>query len=233
MIRRQKLIGIVASVALAAIGTALLVAYVHSAAADSNANGKTVGVLVVNTTIPKGTKAEDIVGNVRLMQVPIAVASPDALNSTASLAGKVTSVDLMAGEQLLASRFAPAAEVQGLAPGMLQVTVAMDALRAVGGEVRKGDLVAVALSFGDPETTRLVLQKVRVTDVRTPDGVAVTSPITGTATTGTMWITLAVDAPSAEKVIFGAEHGTIWLSWEPKDANEAGTKVQTKQGVNL
>lgn len=233
MIRRQKLLGIVASVALAAIGTALLVGYVHGAAADSPSNAKTVGVLVVNTTVAKGTKAEDMVGSVRLMQVPLAVAVPDALNNMGSLAGKVASVDLMPGEQVLASRFTPAAEVQGLAPGMLQVTVAMDALRAVGGQVRKGDLVAVTLSFDDPETSRLVLQKVRVTDVRNADGAAVSSPITGNAATGTLWVTLAIDAPSVEKVVFGAEHGRIWLAWEPKDANEAGTKVETKQAVNL
>ena len=35
------------------------------------------------------------------------------------------------------------------------------------------------------------------------------------------------------RVVFGAEHGTLWLAWEPKDANEAGTKVQTRAGVNL
>jgi len=233
MIRRQKLIGIVASVVLAAVGTALLVAYVRSAADDKAKPEKTVSVLVVNTTIAKGTKAEDIVGNVRLLQVPVAVATPDALNSISSVAGKVANVDLMPGEQLLASRFTPATEVQGLAPGMLQVTVAMDALRAVGGQVRKGDMVAVAISLDEPETTRLVLQKIRVTDVRNADGVAITSPITGNASTGTMWITLAVDAPSVEKVVFGAEHGRIWLSWEPKDANESGTKVQTPQAVNL
>ena len=36
-----------------------------------------------------------------------------------------------------------------------------------------------------------------------------------------------------EKVVFGAEHGRLWLSWEPKEANESGTKVQTVAGINL
>jgi hypothetical protein len=36
-----------------------------------------------------------------------------------------------------------------------------------------------------------------------------------------------------EKVVFGAEYGHLWLAWEPKDANEGGTKIQTKGGVNL
>ena len=85
----------------------------------------------------------------------------------------------------------------------------------------------------EPETTHLVLNKVKVTDVRTADGVPVTTPASGPAPTGTILVTLAVDAPSMERVVFGAEYGRLWLSWQPKEASETGTKVQTKAGVNL
>lgn len=230
--RKQKLIGIVASVLLAAVGTALLVTYVHNAA-DDGPTDKTVGVLVVKDTIPKGTKGEDIGAKVRLMQVPTKVATTDALSSTGVLAGKVASVDLLPGEQLVPTRFASPAEATGVAPGMLQVTVAMDAVRAIGGQVRKGDSVAVTMSFEDPDTTHLVLHKVRVTDVRTADGALLSTAATGPAPVGNLLVTLAVDGPSLERVVFAAEYGRLWLAWEPKEANEAGTKVQTKSGVNL
>jgi len=233
MMRRQKLIGIVASVLLAAVGTVLLVTYVRGAADDSSPADKTVGVLVVKDTIPKGTKAEDIGAKVRLTQVPVAVATADALSSTGGLAGKVAAVDLLPGEQLVPTRFASPAEAGGIAPGMLQVTVSIDAVRAVGGQVRKGDSVAVTMSFEDPQTTHLVLHKIRVTDVRTADGAALSTVATGPAPTGNLLITLAVDGPSLERVVFAAEYGRLWLAWEPKEANEAGTKVQTKAGVNL
>jgi pilus assembly protein CpaB len=161
------------------------------------------------------------------------MATKGALTSTEALAGKVAAVDLLPGEQVLPNRFSSSADAQGIGPGMLQVTVGMDAVRAIGGQLRTGDSVAVTLSFDDPETTHLVLHKVRVTDVRTEAGVPVAGPAAGPAPTGRLLVTLAVDAPSLERVVFGAEHGRLWLSWEPKEANEGGTKVQTKGGVNL
>ena len=233
MIRRQKLIGIVASVLLAAVGTGLLVAYVRSAENRALKGEKTVDVLVVANTIPKGTKAEDITSNLRMEQIPVKVATKDALATTGPLAGKVATVDLLPGEQLLSSRFATSAEAMGIAPNLLQVTVALDPVRALGGQLRKGDSVAVVVSFDEPETTHLVLHKVRVTDVRTNDGETLGTPAAGPAPAAGLLVTVAVDAPSMEKVVFGAEHGRLWLSWEPKEANEAGTKVQTKAGVNL
>jgi pilus assembly protein CpaB len=233
MIRRQKLIGILASVLLAAVGTGLLVAYVRSAEDRALKGEDTVEVLVVDATIPKGTKAEDISASLRLEHVPVKVATKDALASTGPLAGKVAAVDLLPGEQLVSSRFSSPAEVQGVAPNLLQVTVALDPVRALGGQLRKGDSVAVTVSFDDPETTHLVLHKVRVTDVRTTDGLTVATPAVGPAPASGLLVTLAVDAPSMEKVVFGAEHGRLWLAWEPKDAVESGTKVQTKAGVNL
>lgn len=233
MIRRQKLIGIVASVLLAAVGTGLLVAYVRSAENRALKGEKTVDVLVVADTIPKGTKAEDITANLRVEQVPVKIATRDALTSTTPLAGKVAAVDLLPGEQLVSTRFTSPAEAQGIGAGMLQVTIALEPVRALGGQLRKGDSVGVTISFDSPETTHLVLHKVKVTDVRTADGQTVTSPAAGTAPAATMLVTLAVDAPSMEKVVFGAEHGRLWLSWEPKEANESGTKVQTVAGINL
>jgi pilus assembly protein CpaB len=236
MIRRQKLIGIVASVLLAAVGTGLLVAYVRSAENRALKGEKTVDVLVVANTIPKGTKAEDISSSLRIEQVPVKIATKDALTSTTPLAGKVAAVDLLPGEQLVQTRFAtPASESAKTSapPGTLQVTVALDAVRAMGGRVREGDSVGVLVSFDDPESTHLMLHKVPVTDVRTGDGAPLTSKLEGTMPTGTILVTLALDGPSVEKVVFGAEHGKLWLTWEPKEANEGGTKVQNRAGVNL
>lgn len=233
MIRRQKLIGIVASVLLAAVGTGLLVAYVRSAEHRALKGEKTVDVLVVADTIPKGTKAEDITANLRMEQIPVKIATKDALTSITPLAGKVAAVDLLPGEQLVSTRFTSPAEAQGIGAGTLQVTVALEPVRALGGQLRKGDSVGVTVSFDDPETTHLILHKIKVTDVRTADGQGVTSTATGPAPAATLLVTLAVDAPSMEKVVFGAEHGTLWLAWEPKEANESGTKIQTKAGVNL
>ncbi len=238
MVNRQKLIGIVASVVLAGVGTGLLVTYVRSAEDRALEGEKRVSVLVVTDTIPKGTKAEDIAGKVKTEQVPTKVMANGAIATLGPIAGRVSAVDLLPGEQLVSTRFATpsAASAKTTAPpASLQVTVALDAVRALGGRVREGDSVGVLMSFDDPETTHLVLQKVPVTDVRTAEGAPVTGTVANTSATpvGSFLVTLALDAPSVEKVVFAAEHGRLWLSWEPKEANEGGTKVQTKNGVNL
>jgi pilus assembly protein CpaB len=234
MIKRQKFIGIVVSVLLAGIGTALLVAYVRSAEDRALAGEKTVGVLVVSDTITKGTKSEDIVAKVRLEQVPTKVLAKDAVANVGTLAGKVAVVDLLPGEQLVPSRFGSPEQAAGIPAGMLQVTVSLDPVRALGGQIREGDLVGVTASFNDPESTHMILHKVRITDVRTAtDGAVGATKAEATAPASSVLVTMALDAPSVEKVVFAAEHGSLWLSWEPKEANEGGTKVQNRQSVNL
>ena len=233
MIQRQKLIGIIVSVLLAGIGTALLVTYVRGAEDRALAGEKTVGVLVVSDTIPKGTKAEDITGKVRLEQVPTKVLAKGAVASVGSLSGKVTVVELLPGDQLVPSRFGTSEQAAGIPAGMLQTTIALEPVRALGGQLREGDSVAVTVSFEDPESTHMILHKVRVTDVRTAEGSPVVSKADGPSPSIKVYVTMALDAPAVEKVVFAAEHGRVWLAWEPKDANEGGTKVQTRAGVNV
>ena len=60
---------------------------------------------------------------------------------------------------------------------------------------------------------------------------------TATASAGTplpsssLMVTLAVTARQAEPVIFGVEHGTLWLSLEPDGADTRGTDVINQGNV--
>jgi hypothetical protein len=38
-------------------------------------------------------------------------------------------------------------------------------------------------------------------------------------------VTLAMDAPSVERVVYGAEWGKLWLAAEPANAPQGGTKI--------
>lgn len=91
------------------------------------------------------------------------------------------------------------------------------------------------------DTTHLILHKVLVSNVQGERGRAAgaAAPAATTAADGdeeeeqsapsnNLLVTLAVDAPSAERVVFTAEHGTMWLALEPDDAPEDGTRVQTE-----
>jgi pilus assembly protein CpaB len=53
----------------------------------------------------------------------------------------------------------------------------------------------------------------------------------GGAPEGTSLVTLVLTAPQAEQVVYGVEHGTIWLSLEADGAPEAGTKIVAKENV--
>jgi pilus assembly protein CpaB len=51
------------------------------------------------------------------------------------------------------------------------------------------------------------------------------------APSGSLLVTLAVSAAQAEAVVFGIEHGTLWLSSEPDGAQTGGTDVITQGNI--
>jgi pilus assembly protein CpaB len=131
-----------------------------------------------------------------------------------------------------------------------QVTVPLEKPRALGGNIAPGDTVGVFISVepadkyegevppgmlgGKPSMTHLELHKVLVVrveggyvappeasdeDADAPDGneEAVAADIVN--------VTLALEAPDAEQLVFGMEYGKVWLSYEPEDASEEGTRI--------
>lgn len=243
----RRLIGIVAAILLATIGTLVLVTYVRTAEDRALAGEATVNVLVVKDAIPRGTPAESLEGRVTSEKIPAKVQATGSVADLTGLEGKVTSVELIPGEQVVAQRFI---NPQGLGTvdvpeGLLQVTINLEPQRALGGQIAPGDTVAVLSSFTDgqeeeqdegAETTHVTLHKVLVTRVQSADGVqAAPADDGGTQETappvGNLLVTLAVDAAAAERVVFSAEHGKVWLGAEPKSAPEEGTRIQTMETI--
>lgn len=235
-VQQRKVAGIAAAAVLALGGTVLLVAYVRGAESRATKGEKTTSVLVVSEPIAKGTKAEDMSGSVHSELVPAKVKATGALVSLEAVKGLVASVDLVPGEQVVQGRFTTPAAAQesstAVPPGLQQVTISVSSVRSVSGQVRTGDTVGVVASFDNEgaQTTHFILHKVKVTGVRT-GGSVLDTKVTADTPTADLAITLALDAPSVEKVVYAAEYGHIWLSLEPMTANEAGTKVQTRGSV--
>jgi pilus assembly protein CpaB len=238
---KRRIIGIAAAIVLASVGTIALVAYVQSARDEAEAAEAMADAWVVKSTIAEGTPATDIKGAVERTQVPGRLLADGAVSDLDDLEGLVTDTALLPGEQLVTPRFVtPTVARRGDVPaGMLQVTVELEPERALGGQLRAGDTVAVFLSFGDhpldpSDRTHLELHKVLVTEVQiaedaegVPDVASDGDDEDGVASapTETLLVTLALDASSVEQVVFAGEFGMVWLANEPIDAPEDGTRI--------
>ena len=168
----RRVIAIIAAIALAAVGTFLIVQYVGSAEDRALEGEKLVSVLVVDRPINEGTDAEDIAGLVRREDVPQKVAAEDAIGDLADLEGQVATVDLVEGEQLIATRFVDretyleslgAPEIT-LPDDKLAVTISLDPERAVGGQLAPGSEVAVISSFDPFDISARIIEPSELTD---------------------------------------------------------------------
>jgi pilus assembly protein CpaB len=264
----RKWVGVGVAVLLAAVGTWVLVSFVSGAENRALEGQETVAVLVVDTVISKGSAAEDIAGNVHVELVPANVqvrGSMADLEALQSLEGLVASVDLLPGEQVIASRFVAMEALDDqdrveVPDGMVEVALSLSPERAVGGALRPGDEVAVFASFepetvdtspiGDsaetspvspgselPSATHIILENVLITNVQVEELPASnTSEDSSTAAlglspTGQLLITLALDPGDAERFVFSAEFGRVWLADAAVAPDGATTNVQDRTTV--
>jgi pilus assembly protein CpaB len=235
---RRRLLAACAALLLLVVGTAVLVAYVSGADARAFAGARTVEVLVVDRLVPAGTPGTELTELVRTETIPVKAAVGGRVTDLAELTGLVATVDLQPGEQLLAGRFAGSDDLQApgtvaVPEGLQEVSVLLEPQRAVGGRLAAGDTVGIYLSqvLGDLKQTHAVLHRVLVTQVQgapaapDPEAEAAAETASSSAPASSLMVTLAIDAENTETVIFGAEHGTLWLSLEPDGSETGGTRV--------
>lgn len=235
---KNRIVAAIAALVLAVVGTVLVVNYVVGADRRALEGVETVDVLVVTSPVPAGTPANELDGFVDLRAVPARVVPSDAVSNVSELGDSVAAVALVPGEQVLLSRFVDPADLGDgsgveLPEGTQQVSIALDAARAGGGSLVAGDTVGVYTSLisgpatGQP-VTHLMLNSVLVT--RVAGGPAADAEGTD-ATSGTVMVTLAVSAADAEKLVFATEFAAVWLSNQPGDADDSGTRELTSEGL--
>ncbi len=240
---KRRVLGGVAAIVLAAVGAVLLLTYVGAADERAMSGMRTVSVLVVTKPVAEGTPGEQLASLVAAKELPAIAVTGGAVVDLAQLTGRVATADLKPGEQLLSSRFVdPATLTEAgevtIPKGLQEISILLDPQRVVGGRLAAGTRVGVFLSLPkddiDPARTHLTLNKVLVSRV---EGGAAPAPTTDkkattSASTNGVMVTLAVTAADAEKVVYGAEYGTLWLSLEPADAMLTGTRVVTRENVD-
>jgi pilus assembly protein CpaB len=238
----RRLLAAAAALVLALVGVVVLLAYVRAADARALEGVHTVSVLVVDQPIPAGTPGDQLTGLVRTELLPAKAATPGRVTSLTELAGRVATVDLQPGEQLLATRFEPpdalrATGTVGVPAGDQELSVLLEPQRAVGGRIAAGDTVGVYLSLTLPDgtgVTHVVLHGVLVTQVQGAPALASAagdSPEQPSTPSQNLMVTFAVTAEEAEPIVFGMEHGTLWLSLEPEGADNEGTTVRSPGNI--
>lgn len=270
----RNIIGMLVAVTLAGIGTVALVAYVGKAEERARAGEELVEVFVVRSPIPVGTSGSAVEGHVAIVEVPAKVRAAGHVTNLAAVAELVTAVELVPGEQLLSNRFVSRTDLINRSAGVvvpdgaLEITVALEPHRVVGGLVEPGDTVAVFGSFApfdvspgsvisvdgqevvipdavassdstikSPNATDLLLHKVLVTAIQEEVGnIGVGSEaedrdVLTQAPTGNLLVTLAVAPLDAERVIFTAEFGFLWLGIERSTVPTTADPPQTRGSV--
>lgn len=236
---KSRVLAAVAAVVLAAVGSILLIGYTNGAEQRALAGVQTSEVLILNAAVPAGTPADAVLRSVTKQEVPAKARPADAVTDPAALNGLVTTVDLVPGEQLLSTRFqnpatSPDPGKVTLPAGMQEVSILLEPQRSVGGRLQAGETVGVFISTKPPaEASHLTLHKVLVTAVQ--GAIAESKDPASGASAGSasksVMVTLALTAADAEKVVYGQEFGTIWLSDEPATAAENGTRELTREGI--
>jgi len=149
MKNKRRIIGIAAALLMAIIGTVALVGYVQSAKDKAVADESLVDVYVVDKLVPKGAEPDTIKSSVSVEHIPSRLKQSGAITNLDAVGTNVAAIDLQPGDQLLAARLVPKAQVTDAVADKVQISAVLAAERAVGGTLQKGDLVGVYLSF-DP-----------------------------------------------------------------------------------
>jgi pilus assembly protein CpaB len=252
MKKKRRIIGIIAAVLCASVGTMALVGYVSSAKNKAEAKEALTDVYIVNKLVPKGSDADAIKASVSTDKVPNRLVQPGAVKDLQEVSpDNVAATDLQPGDQLLTARLVLKSQVDQSLQDKVQVSAQLTPERAAGGTITKGDTVGVYLSFDPfdtnkpqsdtttpektPSTTHLEFQKVLVTNVQTTsqpvqpdkDNKAGVDQISGAQ----YIVTLALTPGQSERFVFATEFGHVWLANEPATVSDDGTHIVTLGNV--
>jgi pilus assembly protein CpaB len=248
---KTRLLGGIAALIVAIVGTVFLVSYVQNAEKRALAETETETVYVVEKAVAAGTGVDKMSDAVVKKEIPKLAIGAGAVTDLNDVNEKVTAVALVPGEQLLSTRLVDADAFLGpsrvkVPVGMQEITLKLPIERVVGGKIAAGDTVGVFLSAeaatGGASGTQLTFHKVLVTAAQFSNGSAAKTQdetADGEKTAGaltakksdtsddTYMITLARNAADAERIIFATEFGSVYLSKEPANAVEASSGVVT------
>jgi pilus assembly protein CpaB len=251
MDRRRLLLMLAVFVAF--IGTALVFIYVRGA--DQRAGDKydNVSVLKATQDIAAGESYDSALsaGKISLQPVPQNQLNTGYQSSTTALKGKLAMVPIFAGQQIITSQFGntvqSASTTLPIPKGMIAISVNLTDPDRVAGNIQNGSDVAIFVTgtlqgvapatgastgAAEIQTTRLLLPKVTVLNVGSPQppATSTTTAEDGTQTTEQLprtLLTIAVDQKDAQKVIVASKALDLTFGLLTNDS-----KVRTGPGTS-
>jgi len=249
---RSRIVAVILAIVLGVVAWVVAARYLQAEQDRLTAGAQLIAVFVAAQDLPTGMTADEMLskGYLAQEQVPRQYVAGSAVSSRAALEGKVAAQPIAKGEQIAGTMFKYAADV-GLASstpkGYIAVSIPYDAVRGVGALLQPGDSVAVYGTFSSGSAikisgavTKLILPKVKVLAVgaQLASGATATSGASsssggllgGGSTESVGSITLAVTPSDAEKLVFTAESGRVWLglfsSTDPNTPSTGGTGLE-------
>ena len=133
----------------------------QEAAAQQAASQNVVSVLVAAKPLAAGVQIT--MGDLAAQNIPLEAAQPGAINSNSNIAGMVTLVPLVAGEQILQTKIAAYEKPKLLSdltpPGKRAVPVVIENFSSVASMLKPGDNVDIMASVTPPESSPLSTSK--------------------------------------------------------------------------
>ena len=236
---QSRVLAILIAVVLALVATVALVVYVNGADRRAIAGQDPVTVWVAVKPITAGTSGVNAKNSKLISQVvvPKRSAVDGAVVSLNQIQNKRAEVDIVPGEQLLLSRWVNPEEVTGrrllpIPEDHQALSIGVDVTRQVAGFVTPGDHVSMVVSMkrpgpgGDRDRSQFLLQNVQVLAV----GATALSNASSQGGGGRVnqkgsqsltAVTLSIPEGDVEEVVYAAEHGSIYLTLMPAEAEEA------------
>lgn len=225
----RRTVLLLVALAIAALGTAMILMYVQGIDARATEGQELVEVLTATEVIESGETIEDVMssGRIETSQLSRVAQADGALSSTRSIAGQVAIGTIYPGEQIISQKFGEPGSESGLTipDDKLAISVELTDPARVAGFVNPGSEVAIFVSADPklvdpdgstqefPPYTGLLLPMVQVIGVGTTTVAAKTTTTEdGEQTTEQLprtLLTIAVDQEQAEKVIYASRNGNL------------------------
>jgi pilus assembly protein CpaB len=246
----RRTILLIAALVVAALGTALVFAYVRSADDRAMGDQAQVEVLFATQEIPVGQSAGTASsnGSMELRQVAANSVAEGALSNIDQISGQVALTTIFPGQQIVSAAFGSLQGVTSIPiPGdKMAVSLQLGDPERVAGFLSAGSEVAVFATLRNPsataqqneataESTQLLVDRLTVITVGNVQPVQTTTTDSdGTQNTEEIpraIVTLAVTQKQAQQLIYASQKGTLWFTLLTTDSKVGN--VPPTNGANV